>query len=88
MEINENECYPILQDQLTQSVRVKLKDLESQLELDPSLSEEEKAAKLKSEKIKIALEKLKKARVQKVSGTNRETGWKGGGGRERERKEW
>ncbi|XP_054767626.2 homeobox protein prospero-like [Lytechinus pictus] len=53
-------------DQLTQSVRVKLKDLESQLELDPSLSEEEKAAKLKSEKIKIALEKLKKARVQKL----------------------
>lgn len=74
MERNERECYPILQDQLTQSVRVKLKDLESQLELDPSLSEEEKAAKLKSEKIKIALEKLKKARVQKVSGTDREKG--------------
>ncbi|XP_071497684.1 uncharacterized protein [Diadema antillarum] len=53
-------------DQLTQSVRVKLKDLESQLQQDPNLSEEEKVAKLKSEKIKIALEKLKKARVQKL----------------------
>lgn len=33
---------------------------------DKSLTEDEKQAKLKAEKIKIALQKLKKARVQKV----------------------
>ncbi|XP_022096728.1 ras-associated and pleckstrin homology domains-containing protein 1-like isoform X3 [Acanthaster planci] len=48
------------------SVRVKLQDIEAQLASDTSLTEEEKAAKLKAEKIKIALEKLKKARVQKL----------------------
>ena len=64
--ITEEWYHHFFQDQLTQSVRVKLSDLKSQLELDPNLSEEEKAAKLKSEKIKIALEKLKRARVQKV----------------------
>ena len=52
--------------QLSQSVRVKLKDFETQLMSDTTLTEDEKQAKLKAEKIKIALEKLKKARVQKV----------------------
>ena len=52
--------------QLSQSVRVKLKDFETQLMSDKSLTEDEKQAKLKAEKIKIALQKLKKARVQKV----------------------
>ncbi|XP_038044749.1 ras-associated and pleckstrin homology domains-containing protein 1-like isoform X2 [Patiria miniata] len=48
------------------SVRVKLQDFEAQLASDTTLTGEEKAAKLKAEKIKIALEKLKKARVQKL----------------------
>ncbi|XP_071803007.1 ras-associated and pleckstrin homology domains-containing protein 1-like isoform X2 [Asterias amurensis] len=48
------------------SVRVKLQDFEAQLASDSTLTEEEKASKLKAEKIKIALEKLKKARVQKL----------------------
>ncbi|XP_072029886.1 uncharacterized protein [Amphiura filiformis] len=51
---------------LSQSVRVKLKDFETQLMNDTTLTEDEKQAKLKAEKIKIALEKLKKARVQKL----------------------
>lgn len=51
---------------LSQSVRVKLKDFETQLMSDKSLTEDEKQAKLKAEKIKIALQKLKKARVQKL----------------------
>ncbi len=56
--------------QLSQSVRVKLKDFETQLMNDTTLTEDEKQAKLKAEKIKIALEKLKKARVQKVNRGN------------------
>lgn len=55
-----------LQANLSKSVRVKLKEIEDQLENDPSLSEEERQSKIKSEKIKIALEKLKKANIQKV----------------------
>ncbi|XP_071812592.1 uncharacterized protein [Apostichopus japonicus] len=51
---------------LSKSVRVKLKEIEDQLENDPSLSEEERQSKIKSEKIKIALEKLKKANIQKL----------------------
>ncbi|PIK61405.1 putative ras-associated and pleckstrin-likey domains-containing protein 1 isoform X6 [Apostichopus japonicus] len=44
----------------------QLKEIEDQLENDPSLSEEERQSKIKSEKIKIALEKLKKANIQKL----------------------
>ncbi|KAJ8025286.1 Ras-associated and pleckstrin-likey domains-containing protein 1 [Holothuria leucospilota] len=51
---------------LSKSVRVKLKEIEDQLESDPSLTEEERQAKIKAEKIKIALEKLKKANIQKL----------------------
>ncbi|XP_071944771.1 uncharacterized protein [Antedon mediterranea] len=51
---------------ISKSVRVKLKDLELDLHNDETLSEEEKVARIKAEKVRIALEKLKAARVKKL----------------------